>query len=76
MSIQRIVSRKYGRSLPGTRENGGEEMKDRKKQRENRRLKNKEELLDKRNGCGIKDLTAYNAVLQMKTGGKAAIVLR
>lgn len=52
------------------------DVKDRKKQRENRRLKNKEELLDKRNGCGIKDLTAYNAVLQMKTGGKAAIVLR
>lgn len=51
-------------------------MKDRKKQRENRRLKSKEDLLDKRNGFGIRDLTAYNAVLQMKTDGKAAIVLR
>lgn len=51
-------------------------MKNRKRQRENRRLKEKEEMLDKRNSCGIKDLTAYNAVLQMRTGGKAAIVLR
>ena len=51
-------------------------MKDRKRQRENRRLKNKEELIDRRNHCGVKDLTAYNAVLQMKTNGKAEIVLR
>ena len=51
-------------------------MKDRKRQRENRKLKNKEELTDRRNNCGVKDLTAYNAVLQIKTNGKAAIVLR
>jgi len=51
-------------------------MKDRKRQRENRRLKNKEELIDRRNNCGVKDLTAYNAVLQIKTNGKATIVLR
>lgn len=51
-------------------------MKDRKRQRENRRLKSKEELIDRRNNCGLKDLTAYNAVLQIKTNGKAAIVLR
>lgn len=51
-------------------------MKDRKRQRENRRLKRKEELIDRRNNCGVKDLTAYNAVLQIKTNGKAAIVLR
>lgn len=51
-------------------------MKDRKRQRENRKLKQKEELLEKRNGCGVKDLTAYNAVLLMKTNGRAAIALR
>ena len=51
-------------------------MKDRKRQRENRRLKNKEELIDWSNNCGVKDLTAYNAVLQIKTNGKAEIVLR
>lgn len=50
-------------------------MKNRKKQRENRKLKSKEELLDRRNSCGVKDLTAYNAVRQIKTGGKAPIVL-
>ena len=51
-------------------------MKNRKKQRENRKLKHKEELIDKRNGFGVKDLTAYNAVLQIKTNGKAGIALR
>lgn len=51
-------------------------MKDRKRQRENRRLKSKEELIDRRNHCGVKDLTAYNAVLQIKTNGRAPIVLR
>ena len=51
-------------------------MRSRKKQRENRKLKHKEEMLDKRNGFGVKDLTAYNAVLQIKTHGKAEIVLR
>jgi len=51
-------------------------MKNRKRQRENKKLKSKEEMLDKRNGCGIKDLTAYNAVLQIRTQGKAAIVLK
>ena len=51
-------------------------MKNRKKQRENRKLKSKEELLDRRNSCGVKDLTAYNAVRQIKTGGKVPIVLK
>ncbi len=51
-------------------------MKDRKRQRENRRKKHHEELLDKRNSCGVKDLTAYNAVRQIRTHGKAEIVLR
>ncbi len=51
-------------------------MKNRKKQRENRKLKIQEEMLDKRNSCGVKDLTAYNAVQQIRTNGKAAITLR
>ena len=51
-------------------------IKDRKRQRLNRRLKHKEELLDKKNDVGVKDLTAYNAVKQMVTNGKASIVLR
>lgn len=50
-------------------------MKSRTKQRENRKLKKAEELLNKRNDFNVKDLTAYNAVLQIKTNGKAAIVL-
>ncbi len=51
-------------------------MKDRKKQRENRKLKHKEEMIDKHNSFGIKDLTPYNAVLQMRTKDKAAIALK
>lgn len=51
-------------------------MRNRRRQRANRMLKNKEELLDRRNNCGVKDLTAYNAVQQIKTGGKAPIVLK
>lgn len=51
-------------------------MKNRMKQRTNRRLKNKEEMLDKRNGCSIKYLTAYNAVAHMKFGDKAEVVLK
>ena len=51
-------------------------IKDRKRQRLNRRLKQKEELLDNKNDLGVKDLTAYNAVKQMVTNGKASIVWR
>ena len=51
-------------------------IKDRKRQRLNRRLKHKEELLDKKNDLGVTDLTAYNAVKQMVTNGKASIVWR
>lgn len=40
-------------------------MKDRKKQRANRKLKHKEQMLDKRDSCGVKNLTPYNAVLHM-----------
>ena len=55
---------------------GGNGMKDRKKQRENRKLKQKEEMIDKHNSFGNKDLTPYNAVLQMRTKDKAAIALK
>lgn len=51
-------------------------MRNRQKQRELRRSQKKEAIIDKRNGYGIKDLTAYNAVLQIKTNGKANIALR
>ena len=70
-----VVSRNRGISEPKW---AGKEvvMKDRKRQRENRRLKNKEELLDRRSSCGVKDLTAYNAVAAMKFGSKATIALR
>ena len=51
-------------------------MKDRKRQRENRRLKNREEALDKRSMYGYKDLTPYNAVLRMKSNGKTQITLK
>nr|DAZ19396.1 MAG TPA: hypothetical protein [Caudoviricetes sp.] len=51
-------------------------MRNRQKQRELRKKQRKEELIDKRNACGIKDMTAYNAVLQIRTNGKANIILR
>lgn len=51
-------------------------MKNRIKQRANRKLKIREEALDKRNHYGNKDLTAYNAVQQIRTKGKAEITLR
>ena len=34
-------------------------MKDRKRQRENRRIRNREAMLDKKSMCGYKDLTPY-----------------
>lgn len=51
-------------------------MKNRQKQRKNRRTKHYEEKLDTHNGYGVKDLTAYNAVMKMKTNGKATIALK
>lgn len=51
-------------------------MKNRDRQRKNRKLKHKEEQIDKRNAYGAKDLTAYNAVEQIRTGGQAAIALK
>ncbi len=72
---QEAVSRNCGSSLYFLK-GGKEKLKSRKRQRENRRAKQREERIDKRNDYGIKDLTAYNAVLQIKTNGKANIVLR
>ena len=51
-------------------------MKNRIKQRANRKLKAQEERLDKRNHYGAQDLTAYNAVQRIRTKGKAEITLR
>lgn len=51
-------------------------MNNRERQRANRRLKNKEDLLDKKNLLGVKDLTAYNAVKHIVLQDKATIVLR
>lgn len=51
-------------------------MKNRTKQRANRKMKAREEMLDKRNHCGAKDLTAYNAVQQIRSNGKAEIILK
>ena len=51
-------------------------MKDRKRQRANRKAKHHEEKLDKRSDYGYKDLTPYNAALKMRTNGKAEIALK
>ena len=48
----------------------------RKKQRENRRQKHYQMKLDKLNCNGIKDLTAYNAIRQIESKGKATIVYK
>lgn len=48
-------------------------MKNRVRQKENRKLKRKEEALDRYSSSGYKDLTAYNAVNQIRTNGKANI---
>lgn len=50
-------------------------MKDRRRQRENRRLKHREEGLEKRNTYGVKDLTAYNAVQRIRLGRRAMVKL-
>lgn len=51
-------------------------MKNRERQRKNRKLKHKEERIGKKDYCGVKDLTIYNTVEQIRTGGKAAIALK
>ncbi len=50
-------------------------MTGKERRRANRRKKHERQaLLEMRNMCGSKDLTPYNAVLQMRTNGKAEIV--
>lgn len=51
-------------------------MRNRQKQRERRKEQGAEELLHKRNYYNVKDLTAYNALLQIRTNGRANIILR
>lgn len=52
-------------------------MSNRAKQRDNRRKKHQREaLLEMKNMYGNKDLTAFNAVLQIRTNGKADIRLK
>ncbi len=50
-------------------------MKNRARQRDNRRAKHREESIERRNAFGVKDLTPYNAVRQIQTGGRADIEL-
>ncbi len=50
-------------------------MKDRKRQKANRKLKKREEALDRRNSYGAKDLTPFNAVLKIRTNGKSNIAV-
>ena len=50
-------------------------MKDRKRQRENRRRKHREEGLEKTNSFGVKDMTAYNAVQRIRIGRQATLKL-
>lgn len=49
-------------------------MKNRKRQRENRR-KGHEELLGKNNLYGFRDLTPYNAVRRIREGQKALLII-
>ena len=51
-------------------------MKNREKQRENRRKKYREEAIERHNNCGVKDLTAFNAVNRIIKGDKTPITLR
>ena len=45
-------------------------MRNRQKQRELHRKQTREKMIDKSNYCGVKDLTAYNAVMRIRTNGK------
>ena len=55
---------------------GGDFMTQKERRRENRRKKHQREaLIEMRNMYGNKDLTPYNAVLQIRTNGKATIRL-
>ena len=50
-------------------------MKDRKRQRENRRREHREEGFEKKNIFGVKDMTAYNAVQRIRIGRQATLKL-
>ena len=50
-------------------------MKNRKRQRENRRWKHREDGLEKTNIFAIKDMTAYNAVQRIRLGKLAVVKL-
>ena len=67
---EKAVSRTCGSSLYFFQKEATE-LKNRKRQRDNRRIKQREERIDKRNNYGVKDLTADNAVRQIRTNGKA-----
>lgn len=55
---------------------GGDFMTQKERRRENRRKKHQREaLIEMRNMYGNKDLTPYNAVLQIRTNRKATIRL-
>jgi hypothetical protein len=55
---------------------GGDFMTQKERRRENRRKKHQREaLIEMRNMYGKKDLTPYNAVLQIRAKGKATIRL-
>ena len=51
-------------------------VKDRTRQRKNRKNKQREAWLEKHNAYGVKDLTPYNVVLKLRTNGKAEIALK
>ena len=52
------------------------EMRNRERQRANRKAKRREEALDRRSGSGYQDLTPFNAVNRIRTNGKAQIALK
>lgn len=51
-------------------------MKSRERQRQNRKIKHKEELLDKYSSSGYKDLTPYNAVLAMNSKNNRVVAVK
>ena len=73
MLARPFLARAKGEVYPGEEVMG---MRNRQKQRELRKKQIREKNIDKRNGYGIKDLTVYNAVLQIRTNRKANITLR
>lgn len=50
-------------------------MKNRNKQRENRKKKSQDDKLYRVNSFGVRDLTAYNALRRYEIGKKMPIIL-